>query len=65
MSERKPLKAKRCYGHLGGTLGNRLFERMLEMNWLTREEGKSTVYVLTETGKEAFEQLGVDIYERR
>ncbi len=65
MSDRKPLKAKCCYGHLGGTLGDRLFERMLEMNWLEREEGKATMYVLTETGEAALKQLGVDIYERR
>jgi hypothetical protein len=64
MSDREPLKAKSCYGHLGGTLGNRLFECMLELNWFEREEGKSTVYVLTETGKAALEQLGVDIYAK-
>jgi len=32
MSEKTPpiLKAKACYGHLGGTPGGRLFERLLE-----------------------------------
>ncbi|MEN6328477.1 MAG: hypothetical protein ABFD18_19990 [Syntrophomonas sp.] len=60
----KILKAKSCYGHLGGTLGNRLFERLLELNWFEREEDTSTVYRLTETGKEEFTRLGVDFMKR-
>lgn len=47
----KILSAKCCYGHLGGTLGNRLFERLLELRWFEREEGMATVYRLTEIGK--------------
>lgn len=67
MDERakKMLKAKACYNHLGGTLGNRLFERMLELGWFEREGEKVTVYKLTEEGKQALIRLGVDIYERR
>jgi hypothetical protein len=60
----KILKAKSCYGHLGGSLGNRLFERMLVLNWFEREEDTSTVYRLTETGKEEFTRLGVDFLNR-
>jgi DNA-binding PadR family transcriptional regulator len=60
----KTLKAKACYGHLGGTLGNRLFERLLELDWFEREEGTSTVYRLTETGKQEFARLGVDFMKR-
>lgn len=62
---KKMLKAKACYSHLGGTLGNRLFERMLELGWFEREGEKVTVYKLTEEGKQALIRLGVDIYERR
>jgi hypothetical protein len=58
------LKAKSCYGHLGGTLGNRLFERLVELNWFEREENTSTVYRLTDTGKEEFTRLGVDFMRR-
>lgn len=67
MSEktRRILKARSCYGHLGGTLGGRLFERLLELGWIEREGDKTTVYSLTECGKQAFLELGVDIYERR
>jgi predicted transcriptional regulator len=60
----KILKAKSCYGHLGGTLGNRLFERLLDLNWFEREEDTSTVYRLTEKGKEEFTRLGVDFIKK-
>jgi DNA-binding PadR family transcriptional regulator len=59
------LKAKSCYGHLGGTLGNRLFERLLELHWFEREEDTATVYRLTEIGKEELTRLGVDFMKKR
>lgn len=59
------LKAKSCYGHLGGTLGNRLFERLIELNWFERAEDSATVYRLTETGKLEFERLGVNFMMKR
>ncbi|OPY59213.1 MAG: hypothetical protein A4E55_00317 [Pelotomaculum sp. PtaU1.Bin035] len=67
MSEKTPriLKARACYGHLGGTLGGRLFERLLEKGWFEQDGDKTTVYLLTERGKQVFLKLGVDIYERR
>lgn len=60
----KQLKGRSCYGHLGGTLGNRLFERLLELGWFELDEEKSTVYRLTPIGEERLLELGVDIYER-
>ncbi len=67
MSEKIPriLKARSCYGHLGGTLGERFFERLLELGWFERDGDKTTVYSLTERGKQALMELGVDIYERK
>ncbi len=59
------LKAKSCYGHLGGTLGNRLFERLLDLGWFERDADKTTVFSLTELGKQEFCKLNVDIYKRR
>lgn len=66
MSDYSPkiLKAKACYGHLGGMLGNRLFERLLELNWFERQENTATVYQLTEIGKGEFIRLGVNIMKR-
>ncbi|MHC1771790.1 MAG: hypothetical protein AB9907_08655 [Flexilinea sp.] len=58
------LTAKTCFGHLGGTLGNRLFERLLELEWFEREDDKATVYRLTETGKQEFARLGVDYIKK-
>ncbi len=65
MTEKAPqiLKGRLCYGHLGGTLGGRLFERLVELGWFEQE--KPRVYALTERGQQAFLELGVDIYERR
>lgn len=53
--------AKSCYGHLGGKLGDLLFERMLEQKWFKLQEGKSTVYQITEKGYQELARLGVDI----
>ncbi|MBW7572305.1 hypothetical protein [Caproiciproducens faecalis] len=58
------LKAKSCYGHLGGTLGNRLFARLLELGWFERDGDKATVFSLTELGKQELSKLNVDIYKR-
>lgn len=65
VNTRKQLKGRSCYGHLGGTLGSRLFERLLELGWFEQEEGKSTVYKMTSLGEEKLAELGVDIYEKR
>lgn len=59
------LKGRTCYGHLGGTLGGRLFERMLALGWFERDGDKATVYRLTERGEQALLDLGVDILERK
>ncbi|MEN6389143.1 MAG: hypothetical protein ABFD04_01920 [Syntrophomonas sp.] len=60
-----PLKARACYGHLGGTLGERMFQRFIELGWLERDGQKATVYELTEEGKEQLTRLGIDIYKGR
>lgn len=57
----KKSKGRKCYGHLGGTLGERLFVRFVEMEWLKLEEGKSTVYEVTEKGYKELEKLGVKL----
>jgi len=61
----KQLKARSCYGHLGGTLGERLFVRLLELGWFEKDEEKTTVYKVTALGEEKLSELGVDIYEKR
>ncbi len=61
----KLLKARVCYGHLGGTLGERLFNRLVELQWLQPDPDKTTVYELTEDGIRQMTKLGVNIYEGR
>ena len=63
MPERKKQKltGRNCYGHLGGKLGARLLERFLELEWIQLEEGKTTVYEITEKGQKGFKKLGISI----
>lgn len=53
--------ARKCYGHIGGELGERIFKRLIELEWLKLEAGKSTVYEVTEKGYEEFNKLGVNV----
>lgn len=61
----KKLKGRGCYGHLGGTIGARLFDRLVALGWFAPEENKATVYEITALGEEKLTELGVDIYEKR
>ena len=67
MKEQEPelLPVKCCYGHLGGMLGDRLFDRMLELGWFRRDENELKSFSLTELGTKEFKKLGVDLYKRR
>jgi len=64
-NEKKVLSARTCYGHLGGELGNRLFQRLVELGWLEKDGQKSTVFLLTPRGEEELTRLGINIYESR
>ncbi len=65
MIENKLLTAKCCFGHLGGTLGNRLFERMVALGWLEPREDDPKHFNLTKLGVAEMIKLGVDPYHRR
>jgi hypothetical protein len=65
MGNREPLTAKCCFGHLGGTLGNRLFERLLELGWFEPREDNPKHYSLTRQGVEELIKFGVDPYPKR
>jgi len=64
-NELTPLKARVCYGHLGGTLGERILQRFIELAWLERDGEKATVYTLTEEGRKQLTGLGINIYKGR
>ncbi len=59
----KCIKAKKCYGHLGGKLGDRIFERMLELRWFARDGEMKTVYVVTKKGQKELNRLGINFEE--
>ena len=67
MEERTPLplSAKCCYEHLGGTLGCRLFHRMVELGWFEEKDDTPRHYSITPLGIDEFIKLGVDPYERK
>jgi hypothetical protein len=65
VSEDRTLAAKCCYSHLGGTLGSRLFQRMLELGWFEPQADDPKHYALTRRGVEKFIEFGVDPYDRR
>jgi predicted transcriptional regulator len=61
MKQPKPITGRKCYDHLGGKLGAALFQFLLEHEWIRLEEGKTTVYAVTEKGEKGFEALGLKL----
>ena len=59
MKQEKRVTGRKCYDHLGGSLGAMLFELYLQNGWIVLEEGKSTVYAITPRGIDAFRQMGL------
>jgi hypothetical protein len=59
------VKARTCYGHLGGELGNFLFKKLIDAEWLEPEENKKTVFKITEKGYEGFKKIGIDLDYRK
>jgi len=57
----KKMTGRKCYDHLGGKLGAELFELYLNQEWIALDEGKTTVYVITEKGLDEFNKIGLHI----
>lgn len=57
----QPLVAKTCYGHLGGKLGDMLFQRLVEMGWFAPGSRSASIYNITPKGCQELSKLGVDI----
>jgi len=47
------------YEHLGSNLGNLLMERMIELEWIKKKNGKK--FLLTEKGLTGLESMGVKL----
>lgn len=59
----KEFYGKKCYDHLGGSLGAALFKLYLSNGWLEKsEESKKTVYKITEKGYTAFTKMGLQFH---
>jgi len=55
----KKMKGRKCYDHLGGRLGSELLKFYLSQEWIELDEGKTTVYAITEKGYKEFEKMGL------
>ncbi len=53
------IKARTCYDHLAGEVAVKLYDSLINNNWIT-EDGNN----LTKSGKEKFYQLGININEK-
>ena len=61
MNTPKPMTGRKCYDHLGSRLGAALFQFLVENGWIRLEEGKTTVYAVTEKGEKGFKALGLKL----
>lgn len=61
MAGAKRITGRKCYDHLGGKLGSTLFDFYLLNGWIEPEEGKGTIYKITEKGLHEFEKMGLHL----
>lgn len=54
--------ARTCYGHLAGELGVKITASLLDKNVILQENEK---FIVTKEGNKWFQQLGIDIEERK
>jgi hypothetical protein len=57
----KEKPAKKCYEHIGGKLGNLLYDMFVEKRWIAKHHAADKHYYITPTGRKAFEKLGIDL----
>jgi len=63
-----PLRqARTCYGHLAGVAGVALMDELLSLEWVAENaapvSGNRVGYSLTTTGRQAMDEMGVDLAE--
>lgn len=54
-------KAKTCYEHIGGKLGNLLMEQFILKGWLAKHNEIDKDYYITEIGENEFTKFGIDL----
>ena len=55
------MPAKRCFGHIGGKLGELLLETFIEKKWIAKESPENKHFYITEKGQEEFATMGLDL----
>ena len=56
-----PMIGKKCYHHLGGKLGEALFDFLVQDGWIAPQENAPNAYAITEKGYERFRQMGLEL----
>jgi predicted transcriptional regulator len=55
------MTGRKCYDHLGGKLGAKLLDYLIQNKMIELERDKKTVYVITKKGEEWFQEIGLNI----
>jgi predicted transcriptional regulator len=55
------MTGRKCYDHLGGKLGAKLFHYLVENQIIELDREKRTVYIITEKGNEWLKKIGLNI----
>jgi len=58
---KKRMTGRKCYDHLGGNLGAALFDFYVSNGWIELEDGKNTIFKITEKGHLEFAKMGLYI----
>lgn len=53
--------AKKCYSHIGGKLGELLFETFADKKWIAKNEASDKHFYITKLGEKEFAKLGIDL----
>lgn len=61
MSDKTIKPAKKCYGHIGGKLGELLLETFASKKWISKNNSTDKHFYITELGEKEFTKLGVDL----
>jgi hypothetical protein len=55
------MTGRKCYDHLGGKLGAKLFDYLIENQIIGLDGDKKTVYIITEKGTKWLKKIGLNI----
>lgn len=59
------LAARTCYDHIAGSLGVLLHDRLVSLEWISKDSKQDDSYDLTDRGTKALQKIGIDIQSTR